>query len=151
MVFIFVKGCRKTGNMASQDLRRLSRRDLLELLLRARKENEALQREVERLRRESEERQLALDHLGSVAEASLELNGVFDAAQKAADQYRESAERTYREQWERAQALRAQNDALEKEIAQKRLAAGRIGQNPPQNGIGIPPFLDGQGSGGNRK
>ena len=38
-------------------------------------------------------RRIELEKAGSIAEASLRLNGVFEAAQKAADQYRENLRR----------------------------------------------------------
>ena len=69
--------------MTEKELRKLNRYQLLELLMMQTEENRQLQQEVERLRQQ----QMKLDEMGSVAEASLLLNGVFEAAQKAADDY----------------------------------------------------------------
>ena len=69
--------------MTEKDLRKLNRYQLLELLMMQTEENRQLQQEVERLRQQ----QMKLEEMGSVAEASLLLNGVFEAAQKAADDY----------------------------------------------------------------
>ncbi len=52
----------------------------------------ALKGELERQRTD---RRIRLREAGSVAEAALRLNGVFEAAQKAADQYLENIERMY--------------------------------------------------------
>lgn len=69
--------------MTEKELRKLNRYQLLELLMMQTEENRQLQQEVERLRQQ----QMKLEEMGSVAEASLLLNGVFEAAQKAADDY----------------------------------------------------------------
>ena len=73
--------------MTEKELQKLTRQDLLELLLDAEKENEALRKEVEALRAEDSDKRLMLEKVGSIAEASLLVNGVFTAAQAAADQY----------------------------------------------------------------
>ena len=73
--------------MTDRELRKLRRTDLLELLLAQEKENEELRRRVEQLQICLEERELTIMNAGSIAEASLQLNGVFRAAQAAADQY----------------------------------------------------------------
>ena len=69
--------------MTEKELRKLNRYQLLELLMMQTEENRQLQQEIERLRQQ----QMKLEEMGSVAEASLLLNGVFEAAQKAADDY----------------------------------------------------------------
>lgn len=69
--------------MTEKELRKLNRYQLLKLLMMQTEENTRLRQEIDRLR----EQQMKLEELGSVAEASLLLNGVFEAAQKAADDY----------------------------------------------------------------
>lgn len=73
--------------MTQKELKHLSRSDLLEMLLELSRENEKLAREASALRRELEERNIALSECGSLAEAALKLNGVFEAAQAACDEY----------------------------------------------------------------
>ena len=73
--------------MTEKELQKLTRQDLLELLLASEKENEELRKEVQTLRENAEDKQLMLDKVGSIAEASLLVNGVFTSAQAAADQY----------------------------------------------------------------
>lgn len=73
--------------MTDQELRKLRRTDLLELLLAQEKENEELRRQIQQLQDRLEERELTMINAGSIAEASMQLNGVFEAAQAAADQY----------------------------------------------------------------
>ena len=79
--------------MTDNELRKLKRTDLLELLLAQEKENEDLRRQLQEAQARLEERKLALEEAGSIAEASLRLSGVFEAAQTAADQYLESVRR----------------------------------------------------------
>ena len=79
--------------MTDNELRKLKRTDLLELLLAQEKENEDLRRQLQEAQDRLEERKLALEEAGSIAEASLRLSGVFEAAQTAADQYLENVRR----------------------------------------------------------
>ena len=76
--------------MIDKELRKLSREELLELLIEQTKEMEKLRRELEKARAELECKEIKLSRAGSIAEASLELNNVFAAAQAAADQYIEN-------------------------------------------------------------
>lgn len=76
--------------MTEKELRRLSRADLLELLVAQTKENQALQEQLRQAQEALQQRTIALEQAGSIAEAALRLNGLFDDAQKAADQYLEN-------------------------------------------------------------
>ena len=73
--------------MEERDVRKLSRSDLLEMLVEISKENDRLKEELAEANRELENRKIQISQAGSIAEAALGLNGVFDAAQKAADEY----------------------------------------------------------------
>lgn len=84
--------------MTDKELRRLSRSDLLELLISQTEENQVLKSRVEQLQSQLLERRIAVDKAGSIAEASLQLNGVFQAAEKAAQQYLENIQRLSEEQ-----------------------------------------------------
>ncbi len=79
--------------MQDKDLRKLSRADLLELLITQTKRVEELEGQLAEAVRQLEDRQIAIDNAGSLAEAALVLNGVFDAAQQAAQQYLENIQR----------------------------------------------------------
>ena len=76
--------------MTEKELRRLSRMDLLEMLLEQSKEVERLQQELAEARQQLEERRIMTEEAGSIAEAALRINRVFEAAQAAADQYLEN-------------------------------------------------------------
>lgn len=84
--------------MAAKDIKKLNRSDLMEILLEVSKENEELKVKVEELEAKVEEREINIAEAGSIAEASLKLNGVFKAADKAAKQYLESIAKLHSEQ-----------------------------------------------------
>jgi hypothetical protein len=73
--------------MMEKDLRRLSRRELLTLLTKTTKENDELKRQLREKNRMLNAREIVIDNAGSLAEAALQLNGIFEAAQKVADTY----------------------------------------------------------------
>ncbi len=73
--------------MNQKELKRLSRSDLLEMMLSLSKENEHLRKELHQAKSKLEDRTIAIEQCGSLAEAALNLNGVFEAAQAACDQY----------------------------------------------------------------
>ena len=73
--------------MTPKELKRLSRSDLLEMLLALSKENDQLRRTNEKLQKQLDDRSIAIENCGSLAEASLTLNGVFQAAEDACRQY----------------------------------------------------------------
>lgn len=76
--------------MTEKELRRLNRRELLEMLIMQEKKLERLQKKLDEAEAELSERRIAIKESGSIAEAALRLNAVFTAAQKAAEQYIEN-------------------------------------------------------------
>lgn len=76
--------------MTERELKKLSRADLLELLLEERRENERLYEELKNANKKLADRTIELEKSGSIAEAALQLNGVFAAADAAAAQYLEN-------------------------------------------------------------
>lgn len=76
--------------MTSKELKRLSRADLLELLLAQTRETELLKKKLQEAEEELENRRFRMSNAGSLAEAMVEINNVMAAAQSAADQYLEN-------------------------------------------------------------
>ena len=76
--------------MTSKELKRLSRSDLLEMLLELSRENENLRKEIDLLKEELNSRKIEIAECGSIAEAALQLNRVFQVAQTACEQYAEN-------------------------------------------------------------
>lgn len=86
--------------MTDKELRRLSRRELLEMLIAETEENTRLRSELEQAREKLADRRILLEKSGSMAEAALRLNGVWEAADKAALQYLENVRRMAQEKEE---------------------------------------------------
>ena len=76
--------------MTDKELRKLNRSDLLEILLEQSREIDRLNALVAQMQEQLDSRQLLLDNAGSIAEASLQVSHVFEAAQQAAEQYLEN-------------------------------------------------------------
>ena len=76
--------------MTDKELQKLSRSALLEMLLEQSRENDRLRAQVEELARQLSDRQFKIDQAGSIAEASMQINQVFESAQAAAEQYLEN-------------------------------------------------------------
>lgn len=72
--------------MTDQELRRLSCADLIDIIYTLQQQKEQAEQQLAQAQAQLQDRQLRLANAGSIAEAALSLNGVFDAAQ-AADQY----------------------------------------------------------------
>ena len=73
--------------MTDKELKRLSRTDLLNMMLSLSKENDDLRRRLAEAEEKLNSREIAIEESGSLAEAALRLNGIFEAAQAACDQY----------------------------------------------------------------
>ena len=79
--------------MKEKDLKKLNRYQLLELLIAQTERADQLQARLEEAEQKLNDKELRIKSLGSIAEAALELNGVFQAAQTAADQYLNAAKK----------------------------------------------------------
>ena len=77
--------------MTEKDVRKLNRYQLLELLIVQTTKAEKLQAKLDEVEKLLNQKDIQMNSLGSIAEASLQLSGVFQAAQVAADQYIEAA------------------------------------------------------------
>ena len=73
--------------MTNKEIRRLSKIQILTLLHQQEEEIERLSALNNQLTNELESRTLKIEETGSLAQAALTINGVFQAAQDAADQY----------------------------------------------------------------
>jgi len=83
--------------LTEKDLKKLNRYQLLELLIVQTERADKLQAHLEELEKQLSDRDMKLSSLGSIAEASLQLGGVFQAAQEAADLYISAAKERAKE------------------------------------------------------
>ena len=97
--------------MTDKELRRLSRSELLEMLIAQTEENQKLQSRLEAAEAQLSDRRIAIDKAGTLAEASMALNGVFEAAEAAAQQYLENIQRLSQQQDAIDQKLRGETEA----------------------------------------
>lgn len=81
--------------MTDKELHKLRRSELLEIMLNLKTESDRLKQENEELRLTLNERNISLEKSGNIAEAALQLSGIFENAQQAADIYLASIKKTY--------------------------------------------------------
>ncbi|MBQ6824112.1 MAG: hypothetical protein IJP27_05645 [Clostridia bacterium] len=98
--------------MTEKELKKLSRKHLLELLLKQTERVEQLQKQLADTEARLNDRALVESEAGSIAEASLKLNGVFEAAESAAEQYLENIRKLSEDQ-DRVR-IAAENEARRK-------------------------------------
>ena len=76
--------------MDDKRLKKISKKELLEILLAQAKKIEELETELKEVKEELNSRRIEIKKSGSIAEAALKLNGIFELAQKTADEYVEN-------------------------------------------------------------
>ena len=111
--------------MTDKELRRLSRGELLEMLIAQAAENDQLKNRLEQAEAQLRDRKIAISNAGSLAEAALSLNGVFQAAEAAAQQYLENIQRISGQQ---DAICRSMKEKAEKETEQIRQEAQAYSQ-----------------------
>lgn len=79
--------------MTDRELKKLSRAQLLELLVDQSREIDRLQAALDAANERLSKREFQMEQCGSVAEASLAITEVFERAQEAADLYLQAAKR----------------------------------------------------------
>ena len=79
--------------MTDKEFKRLRRSDLIEILYEYQKREKALNEEIAALKAQLADRELKIQDAGSIAEAVVKLNELFETAQKTADEYVEQVRR----------------------------------------------------------
>ena len=110
--------------MTEKELRRLSRTDLLELLLAQRRENEQLRCILDQTQAQLADRTIQIDNAGSIAEASLQLSGIFNAAQDSCQYYLDNIKLLSERQNEICQQMEAETkEKCDRMVAEAELKA----------------------------
>ena len=73
--------------MLSKELKKLSRRELVDVIYQLKKNEEQLLEEVEVLKQQLEDKRIGLSVAGSIAEAAVGITNIFSTAQMTADLY----------------------------------------------------------------
>lgn len=116
---------------AEKDLRRMNRTELIEIIYALQQNEKTLRAENEELQRQLDDKLLRIEKAGSIAEAAVGLNHIFEDAEAAARQYLDSvkqrdseAEQRLAEAGEQAEELLA-SAQVEKDAAAELLASAR--------------------------
>lgn len=108
--------------MTDRELKKLSRAELLEMLIEQSELCNKLQKKLDSALKEAENREITINHAGTLAEAAMKLSGVFKAADDAASLYLENIQRMERE----AEEFHAEKiKAVQKEADEILLLANR--------------------------
>ena len=75
------------SDMINKELRKLSRRELMDIIYQMKKNEQQLQEEIVSLQEALQEKRIRLSTAGSIAEAAASITNVFSAAQMTADLY----------------------------------------------------------------
>ena len=73
--------------MVKKELKKLRRRELVDIIYQMKKNEEQLQAEISSLKEEIQDKRLRLSQAGSVADAAATISNLFADAQKTADLY----------------------------------------------------------------
>ncbi len=105
--------------MTDKELRRLRRDDLLQILINQQKQIDALNEQLQQSKEALANRDIAIQEAGTLAEAALKMNDVFESAQHAADEY--------------VQQMRKRADALVAEAEKRSSEAQSLADNVVRN------------------
>ena len=73
--------------MVSKELKKLSRRELVDIIYQLKKNDEKRQEEIAALEAELQEKRIRISVAGSIAEAAIDITQLFSNAQRTADLY----------------------------------------------------------------
>ena len=71
----------------NKELKRLSRRELVDVIYQLKKNEQEMQEEIAALKKDVQDKRIRIAAAGSIAEATLSITDIFSAAQKTADIY----------------------------------------------------------------
>ena len=116
--------------MTKKELKKLSRAELLELLLEQTKEVERLREELEETKQLLENKRICVEKAGNLAEAVLQVNDIMKVAQKAADQYLENVIAMEKETKEKClRMLKAAEEEKERILFEAQISAKLGGED----------------------
>jgi len=125
--------------MTDKEFRKLKRGDLVAIIYEYQKQQEILIKENEELKEKLESKELKISNAGSIAEAVLEMNHLFETAQKTADDYVEQVKLSMSDAEKKAEEIIAQAQKKADEIiaeAEKKAdasTAGKADDESPSN------------------
>lgn len=118
--------------MTDKEFRKLKRGDLVAIIYEYQKQQEILIKENEELKEKLQSKELKISNAGSIAEAVLEMNHLFETAQKTADEYVEQVKLSMSDAEKKAEEIIAQAQKKADEIiaeAEKKADASTAGKS----------------------
>ena len=113
--------------MTDKELSKLRRDDLLQILINQQKQIDELNAQLLQSKEALANRDIAIQESGTLAEAALKLNGVFDTAQRAAEEYVKQMQRRADELVAEAEKRSEESDRLAETVVRNaRAEAERI-------------------------
>lgn len=107
--------------MNDKKLRKLSKKELFEILLSQSKKIKELEEELKTTKQSLETKRIIISEAGSLAEASLKLNGIFESAEIAIEQYRLNIEEQCQNMIKETKKIcQAKKDKITKDSTTKR-------------------------------
>lgn len=76
--------------MAEKELRKMRRNELIDIIYALQEQMEQVEAERDTYKKQLEDRQIRIEKAGSIADAAVALNHLFEVAQSTADQYLDS-------------------------------------------------------------
>lgn len=73
--------------MIGKELKKMSRRELVDIIYQLKKNEEQLQERISNLEEELQDKRIKLSVAGSIAEAATDITNIFHTAQRTADLY----------------------------------------------------------------
>ena len=73
--------------MVNKELKRLSRRELVDIIYQLKKNEQELQDEIDSLKKQLDDKHLKISNAGSIADAAVNVTDILATAQKTADLY----------------------------------------------------------------
>lgn len=98
--------------MAANDLKHMSRKELLELLITQSDEIENLRQQLDEAKNTIKERNIRIQKAGTLAEAALSLNDIFKAADAAAKDYLDNLQHVEEAQNAEIQKAKAEQETM---------------------------------------
>ena len=102
--------------MFNKELKRLSRRELVDIIYQLKKNEQQLEEEIISLKKELQDKRIRISKAGSIAEASMNITDIFSAAQKTADIYLKEIAQMKEETEKECEKKLAEADAEVKKI-----------------------------------
>jgi hypothetical protein len=113
----------KGTGMTDKAVQKLSKRELLEILVSQGKQIEKLQDDLKLANAQLEDKEISIENAGSIAEASLKINNIFADADAACQQYLDNIMNLEQQQQDALDRINEKEAELDRQLQQKQTRA----------------------------